>query len=111
MNNFGEDYNKAHERLYLRERYYFKLNDAVADSNFAGLPYEGKVLQQQLIRMALAMLEEAKQDYDNLVKNQKRKALAANKRFADMNKKVEEFKKRHSEILGQEDDTDNSETD
>lgn len=111
MNNFEEDYIKAYERLYLRQRYFFRLNDAVADSNFAGLPYEGKLLQQQLVRIALTMLEEAKEDYDNLMKSQKRKALAANKRFADMNKKVEEFKKRHSEILGQDDDTDNSETD
>lgn len=111
MNNFEEDYIKAYERLYLRQRYFLKLNDAVSDSNFAGLSYEGKLLQQQLVRMALEMLDEAKQDYDNMRKSQKRKALAANRRFEDMNRKVEEFKKRHSEILGEDYDTDNSETD
>lgn len=96
MNNFEDDYLKTYERLYIRQKYYLSLADAVGESNYAGLPYEGKLLQQQLLRMALEMLDEAKQDFDNLVTSKRRKVMA-------LNQKIEEFKKRHSELTGDND--------
>lgn len=96
MNNFEDDYLKTYERLYIRQKYYLSLAGAVSESNYAGLPYEGKLLQQQLLRMALEMLDEAKQDFDNLVTSKRRKVMA-------LNQKIEEFKKRHNELIGDND--------
>lgn len=42
MNDFEEDYMRVYERFYIRQKYYLMLCDAVGESNYAGLPYEGR---------------------------------------------------------------------
>lgn len=92
MNDFEDDYLRVYERLYIRQKYYLMLCDAVGESNYAGLPYEGKKQQQQLIRMAQEMLDEAKQDYENLMSKKKKKLRV-------ITEKLEELKKKHSELF------------
>lgn len=96
MNDFEDDYLRVYERLYIRQKYYLMLCDAVGESNYAGLPIEGKVMQQQLLRMALEMVDEAKQDYDGLVSKKKKKLRV-------ITEKLEELRKKHSELFEWED--------
>lgn len=92
MNDFEDDYLRVYERLYIRQKYYLMLCDAVSESNYAGLPYEGKKLQQQLIRMAQEMLDEAQRDYKALTSKKKKKLRV-------ITEKLEELKKKHSELF------------
>lgn len=63
----AEELSIAQERLYVCNRYYLKLSDAVSESNYTPLSPKGRSLQTELIAEAIDMLHVAKADYDDVI--------------------------------------------